>query len=160
MNEAPIGQILEDINVEFLCGRGRAHDPNSFSYSSGSAKKVDGSPKGKEPEQGRQDPEAAGTFTGTGLIMSHSQDELRIDPHGKNTTNTINRAELVGVQAWLKQVSQVESPPATTFKLLTDSQVTLQLLQLIQKAIKQPATTWLSMTHMSPFSWTLWSQTR
>ena len=31
-------------------------------------------------------------------------------------------------------------PAATTFKLLTDSQV---MLQLIQKAIKQPATTWL-----------------
>ena len=72
--------------------------------------------------------------------MAHSQEVLRIDPRGKNTTNTINRAELVGVQAWLKQVSQLESPPATTFKLLTDSQVTLQS---IQKAIKQPATTWL-----------------
>ena len=72
--------------------------------------------------------------------MVHSQEVLRIDPRGKNTTNTINRAELVGVQAWLKQVSQLESPPATTFKLLTDSQVTLQS---IQKAIKQPATTWL-----------------
>ena len=46
----------------------------------------------------------------------------------------------MGVQAWLKQVSQLESPPATTFNLLTDSQVTRQS---IQKAIKQPATTWL-----------------
>ena len=72
--------------------------------------------------------------------MAHSQEVLRIDPRGKNTTNTISRAELVGVQAWLKHVSQLESPPATTFKLLTDSQVTLQS---IQKAIKQPATTWL-----------------
>ena len=95
------------------------------------------------PEQGRQDPEAAGTFTGAGLIMARSQEVLRIDPRGRSTTNTINRAELVGVQAWLKQVSQLESPPATSFKLLTDSQVTLQS---IQKAIKQPATT-RSCTH-------------
>ena len=67
---------------------------------------------------------------------------LRIDPiaRGKTTPNTTNRAELVGVQAWLKQVSQLESPPATTLKRFTDSQVTLQS---IQKAIKQPATTWL-----------------
>ena len=46
----------------------------------------------------------------------------------------------MGVQAWLKQFSQLESQHATTFKLLTDSQLTLQS---IQKAIKQPATTWL-----------------
>ena len=72
--------------------------------------------------------------------MAHSQEVLRIDPRGMSTTITINRAALVGVQAWLKQVSQMESPPATTFKLLTDSQVTLQS---IQKAIKQAATTWL-----------------
>ena len=74
--------------------------------------------------------------------MPHSQDLLR---NGIHATNTINRAELMGVQAWLKQVSQVESPPATTFRkvgsqLLTDSQVTLQS---IQKAFKQPAATWL-----------------
>ena len=61
--------------------------------------------KGNGPECGRQDPEAAGTFTGTGLIMAHSQEVLRIDPRGKNTTNTISRAELVGVQTWLKQVN-------------------------------------------------------
>ena len=140
MSGALDNRVFEDITVEFPVGHSRAHDPNSFSYSDGSAKKVDGSPKGNGPERGRQDPEAAGTFTGTGLIMAHSQEVLRIDPRGKNTTNTINRAELVGVQAWLKQVSQLESPPATTFKLLTDSQVTLQS---IQKAIKQPATAWL-----------------
>ena len=86
------------------------------------------------------DPEAAGTSPDTGLIMAHNQEVLRIDPRGTNTTNTISRAELVGVQAWLKQIGQLESPPATIFKLLTDSQVTLQS---IQKAIKQPATTWL-----------------
>ena len=146
MNDAPDNHMFEDITVEFPChmrfpGRhGQARDPNSFSSSDGSAKKVDSSPKGNGPEQSRQDPEAAGTFRGTGLFMAHSQEVLRIDPRGKNTTNTINWAELVGVQAWLKQVSQLESPPATTFKLLTDSQVTLQS---IQKAIKQPATTWL-----------------
>ena len=97
MTDAPDNHMFEDITVEFLGGHGRAHDPNSFSYSDGSAKKVDGSPNGNGPEQGRQDPEAAGTFTGTGLIMAHSQEVLRIDPRGKNTTNTINRAELVGV---------------------------------------------------------------
>ena len=140
MNGAPDNHVFEDINVEFPGRHGRAHDPKSFSYLDGSAKKVDGSPKGNGPEQGRQDPEAAGIFTGTGLIMAHSQEVLRIDPRGKNTTNTIYWTELVGVQAWLKQVSQLESPTATTFKLLTDSQVTLQSFQM---AIKQPATTWL-----------------
>ena len=75
------------------------------------------------------------------IVKIYSRVEvLKVDPRGKITTNTINRAELVRVQAWLKQVSQQESPPATTFKLLTDSQVEVQS---IQKAIKQPATTWL-----------------
>ena len=101
---------------------------------------VKGILKGNGPEQGRQDHEAAGTFTGTGLIAAHSQEVLSIDLRGKSNTNTINLAELVGVQAWLKQVSLLESPPATTSKLLTDSQVTLQS---IQKAIRQPATAWL-----------------
>ena len=138
MSGAPDNHVFEDINVEFPVRHSRAHDPNSFSYSDGSAKKVDGSPKGNRPERGRQDPEAAGTFTGTGLSLAHSQEVLRIDPRGENTTNTINRAELVGIPAWLKQVSQLESPPATSFKLLTDSQVTLQS---IHKVLKQPATT-------------------
>ena len=151
MNGAPDNHVFKDIDVEFPGRHGRAHDPKGFSYSNGSAKKVDGSPEGNGPEQGRQDPQAAGTFTGTGLIMAHSKEALSIDPRGKNTTNTINRAELVGVQAWLKQVSQLESPPATTFKLLTDSQLTLQS---IQKAIKQPAQ--CGCAPMSPFSWTLW----
>ena len=37
--------------------------------------------------------------------MAHCQDVLRTDTNGTNTSNTINRAELVGVlvQAWLKQ---------------------------------------------------------
>ena len=91
INGSPNNHVFKDINVEFSRRHGRAHDPNSFSYSDGSAKKVNGSPKGNRSEQGRQVPEAAGTFTGTGLIMAHSQDELRIDPHGKNTTNTISQ---------------------------------------------------------------------
>ena len=77
--------------------------------------------------------------------MAHNQDVLRIDPNCKNTINTINRAELVGVQAWLKQVSQLESPPATAFNMLIDSQATLQSIHW-QKAIEQPASFWL-FTH-------------
>ena len=42
MNDAAIVRVLEDITVEFACRHGRAHDPNSFLYSDGSAKKVDG----------------------------------------------------------------------------------------------------------------------
>ena len=48
----PNGPVLEDINVEFPCRHGRAHDPSSFSYSDGSTKQVFGSPKGNGPEQG------------------------------------------------------------------------------------------------------------
>ena len=173
MNNVPDNHVLEDINVESPVRHSRAHDPNSFSYSDGSAKKVDDSRLGNGPERGRQDPEckiqprcarssptktrphkpmlaewtreilslslwifrispikrdihasmdlgiiyqpfsyteAAGTFTGTGLIMAHGQAVLRIDPRGRNTTNTINRVELVGGQAWLKLVSQLELP--------------------------------------------------
>ena len=72
-----------------------------------------------------------------------AQEEIRINPNGRNTTNTINRAELVGVHAWLKSINQDEALPGSIFKLLTDSQVTLQS---IQKAIKLPTSTWLS-TH-------------
>ena len=72
--------------------------------------------------------------------MAHSQEVLRTDPNGKTATDTINHAELVGVQAWLKRISKDNSDPVSTSKLLTDSQVTLQS---IQKAITQPATTWL-----------------
>ncbi len=75
--------------------------------------------------------------------MAHTHQELRIDPNGKDTTNTINRAELVGVVSWLEEIMREELATGSTFKLLTDSQVTLQS---IQKAIKQPATTWLN-TH-------------
>ena len=78
MNDAPHGQVLKDIKLGFPCRHGRAHGPNSVSRSDGSAKKVDGSPKGNRTEQ---DLEAAGTCTGTGLITAHSQDELRIEPH-------------------------------------------------------------------------------
>ena len=105
MDGAADNHLFGDINVKFPGRHARAHDPTSFSYSDGSAKKVDGSPKGSGLERGRQDPEAADTFMGMGLTMAHSQKVLRIDPRGKNTTYTINRAELVGVQAWLKLVS-------------------------------------------------------
>ena len=71
MHGASDHHVFEDINVDFPGRRGRAHDPNSFSYLDGSAKKVGGSLKGNGPEQGRQDPEAAGTFTGMGLLMAH-----------------------------------------------------------------------------------------
>ena len=46
MSSAPDNHVFEDINVECPVRHGRAHDPNSFSYTNGSAKKVDGSPKG------------------------------------------------------------------------------------------------------------------
>ena len=75
---------------------GRAHDPNSFSYSDGSAKMVKGILKGNGPEQGRQDHEAAGTFTGTGLMMAHSQEVLRIDPRGKIAP----QIESIGLSWW------------------------------------------------------------
>ena len=91
----------------------------------------------------RQTSESIATLTGTGLIMAHTHQELRIDPNGKDTTNTINRAELVGVLLCLEDIMREELATGSTFKLLTDSQVTLQS---IQKAIKRPATTWLS-TH-------------
>ena len=45
MNGAPDNHAFQDINVELPGRHGRAHYPNSFSYSNGSAKKVDGSPK-------------------------------------------------------------------------------------------------------------------
>ena len=99
----------------------RAYTSTDFSYSDGSAKKVDGSPKGNQNGQ-----EVAGTYTGTGLVMADTQEVIRINPNGQNTTNTINRAELVGVQAWLKSINQDEALSGGTFKLLTDSQVTLQ----------------------------------
>lgn len=46
------------------------------------------------------------------------------------------------MQAWLKRISEENSDPVSIFKLLTDSQVTLQS-RSIQKTIGQPATTWL-----------------
>ena len=81
MNGAPENIVFEDVNVQFSGMHGQAHDPNSFSYSDGSAQRVDGSPKGKGPDQGRQDPEAAGIFTSTGLIMAYSQDILTWQKH-------------------------------------------------------------------------------
>ena len=66
------------------------------------------------------------TLTGTGLIMAHTRQELRIDPNGKDTTNPINRAELVGVVSWLEEIMREELATGSTFKLLTDSRVTLQ----------------------------------
>ena len=123
----------------FPCIHQRAHQPLSFSYSDGSAQKVGGGERANK----RKSTEAPGTLTGTGLIMAETQRVIRIDPNGKDTTNTINRAELIGVHAWLKEIMAVAPHVPSTFKLLTDSQVTLQS---IQKAIRQPASTWLS-TH-------------
>ena len=54
MSGAPDNHVFEDINVEFPVRHSRPHDPNSFSYSDGSAKKVDGSPKGIRTEHLRQ----------------------------------------------------------------------------------------------------------
>ena len=90
--------------------------------------------EGNGPEQGRQDPEAAESFTGTGLLMVHIQNVLRVDPNGEPTTHTINWAQLMGVQAWLKQVRPLEFPPAATFKLLTNSQVTLQSIRRLSNS--------------------------
>ena len=96
--------MFEDINMGLSGKHGRAHDPNSFSYSDGStdlrrsAKKVDSSSKrnGPElPEQGRQDPGAACTFTATGLTMAHSQEVLRIDPKCKQS-----HLQSVGLSWW------------------------------------------------------------
>ena len=118
----------------------REHDPNSFSYSDGSAKKTGG---GQQADGGLRS-ESIGTVTGTGytgVIMAHTHQDLRIDPSGKGATNTINRAELVGVLSWLEEIVKEELATGSTFQLLTDSQVTLQS---IQKAIKQSAATWLN----------------
>ena len=102
------------IRSRFPCVHYRAHDSSQFSYSDGSAKKVDGGSRNNQDGH-----EVAGTYTGTGLVMAGTQQVLRIDPNGKDTTNTINRAELVGVQAWLKCISQDEHPLGSTFKMLT-----------------------------------------
>ncbi len=118
---------------------GRAHDPKSYSYSDGSAVK-----KGSELRKVSKDrSESAGTITETGLVMAQSQRIVHIEPGGKDTTNTIVRAELVGVQAWLQEIMKGELEADSTFRLLTDSQVTLYS---IKKAITQPASSWLN-TH-------------
>lgn len=51
------------IGAEFPCRHGRAHDPLSFSYSDGSARKIDGSPKAGGSGLARHDREVAGTLT-------------------------------------------------------------------------------------------------
>ena len=135
MNDATNGQLIEDINVE-LAGMARpmAQEASPTQMHMAPPKRL--TVAQMPTEQGRQEPEAADTFTSMGLVMAHSQDVLRSDPNGENTTNTINRAELVGVQAcrpWLKQVNQLESPLAITFKLLTVSQMTLQSNQKASK---------------------------
>lgn len=129
--------------AESPCRYDRAHDTLSLPYSDASAKNNDESPKAACPGQARLarlarlGPEAAGTLMGTSLVTAHSQDVLRIDQNGKDAADTIDRPELIGVQAWLKPISKDGSVAASTFKLLTDSQV---ILQSIQKAIRQPAT--------------------
>ncbi len=115
----------------------RAHDPKSYSYSDGPAVK-----KGSEPIKSSKDrSESPGTITGTGLVMAQSQRIAHIDPGGKDTTNTIVRAELVGVQARLQEIMKDELEADSTFRLLTDSQVPLYS---IKKAITQPASSWLN----------------
>ncbi len=117
---------------------GRVHDPKSYSYSAGSAVK-----KGSEPTKGSKDrSESPGTITGTGLVMAQSQSIVHIEPGGKDTTNTV-RAELVGVQAWLQEIMKDELEADSTFRLLTDSQVTPYS---IKKATTQPGSSWLN-TH-------------
>ena len=77
--------------------------------------------------------ESIGTVTGTGLVMAQTQRLVHVDPNGKDTTNTIVRAELVGVQAWLREIMMDGMAVGSTFRLLTDSQVTLYS---IKKAIQ------------------------
>ena len=105
-----------------------AHEPHSLSYD-GSAKKTGG---GQHTDEGGRS-ESTGTLTGTRLIMAHTHQELRIDPNGKDITNTINRAELIGVLLWLVEVMRDGLATGRTVKLLKDSQVTLPS---ILKAIK------------------------
>ena len=66
----------------------------SLSHSDGSAncKKVDGSTR--EHLGGH---EVTGAYTWTGVVTADTQEVIRINPKGQDTTNTINRAELVGV---------------------------------------------------------------
>ncbi len=126
-------------HLNFPRMHGRAHDPISYSYSDGSAVK-----KGSESRKGSKDrSESPGTITRTGLVMARSQRIGHIDPGGKDTTNTIVRAELVGMQAWLQETMKDEQEACSTFRLLTDSQITLYS---IKKALTRPASSWLN-TH-------------
>ena len=86
----------------------QAHDPPSFSYSDGSAKKTGG---GQQTDEGGGS-ESTGTLTGTGLILAHTHQELRINRNGKDTTNTIDRS--VYFYGWTGYWK------SCTFKLLTD----------------------------------------
>ena len=69
-------------------------------YSDGSAKLTGG---GQQTDEGGRS-ESIGTLTGTGLIMAQIHQQLRIESNGKDTTSTINRAELVGVLSWLEEI--------------------------------------------------------
>ena len=80
------------IEERYLNVHERVHDHHSFSYSDGSAKKTGGG----QQADGCGRFESDGTLTGTGLIMARTHQERRIDPNGKDTSKTINRAELVG----------------------------------------------------------------
>ena len=73
--------------------------------------------------------------------MAHTHQELRIDPNGKDTTNTNNRAELASVVLWLEEMTPANSntskrycrrlgepdttmnPPATTPYCCRDFQI-------------------------------------
>ena len=73
--------------------------------------------------------------------MAQTQRLVHVDPNGKDTAITIVRAELVGVQTWLREIMTDGMAIGSTIWLLTDSQVTLYS---IKKAISQPAPTWLN----------------
>ena len=77
------------------------------------------------------------------ICVAETQRLVHVDPNGKDSTNTIVEAELVGVQAWLQEIMKDGVADGSTFRLLTDSQVTLYF---IKKAISQPAASWLN-TH-------------
>ena len=87
---------------DFPCLHGRRYDSLAYSCWDGSAFK-----KGTEAGACNQDrSDSIGTVTGTGLVMARTQRLVHVDPTGKGTTstNSIVRAELVGVQAWLREI--------------------------------------------------------
>ena len=93
------------MSLDFPCVHDRAYSSADFSYSDCSAKKVAGGTKDNQDGH-----DVDGIYKATGPVVAGTQQVLRIDPNGKDTTNTIigNCAQLVGAQAWLKRISQDE----------------------------------------------------